>query len=424
MNTPRPLRSRPPSPRVRLTYVAGSLVLAATVAATVAATTTATDEIVSDGRVVAILADGVIELPWSEVVLWTGERFPGALATSLERSMLEEEVRVEVPDEMLLWRHASLGVMAFPFEWVRAIHLTPTAVASGTGASADGSDGSGGARSEDVVVLTNGDRVKGVVTAIGERIIVDMVGDQPFRRALESTDVESVWLVGSPSSAGSPRHWLADGTIVDAAAPGAITRSWQRKLDDAVAGSSALLDARRVQPLAESIQSVSAVDGVLPAAAAPTYDVESIDRPNRDPLRAGEIRMDAPSRVEGVMPFTVGVLHCRVFAESPRASGSLVVLQEGQVVTEVSVVGASHASSTAVSPAASPWRDPRRGITLEVRLARGAFAIEFREEDDGPIGDRVVLRDGLVIDATPVDPSDAQSAQPRLTGRRTASPTG
>lgn len=402
-----------------------------------------TDEILSDGVVVATIGTEPIDHSAAEVILWTGERFPGNLATLVERAVAEEEARSPVPDETILWRHDSLGIMALPFEWIKSVRFSPERAAPSPDhalATAAGDE----PPTMDLVVLANGDQVKGIVSQVDHSIVVELEGDPSARRMFEVASVLSVHFVGTPASPGWPRYWLRDGTVVDEAAPGAAAKAWQRQLDRVVlrqgGAVTALLDASRVACLSDVVQGHTALPGVLPPASAPASGSASTRAPQVRPTAGKDVRpvplgsmtmyADAPARIEAEMPFGHGVLSVRVVATSPRANGSVAIIQSGAVIAEVDLVGVGarsggvRGSVAATGAGAAGGADPRRGILLEATLTRGPFTIECREGVDGPLGDRLELREGLLIDATTAAASDATSSQPRLTGRRTKPPTG
>lgn len=363
------------------------------------------DEIVSGGEVVAILSRAEAELPSGEVILWTGERLPGAVATSIERAVAEESSSGEVPEDVLLWRHPDFGVFVIPFESIRRVILVVAEdeqFESAAGASVTAGD---------LVVLANGDHIRGVVTRVGEEVVVESADATGAPREFPLDAVEAVQFVGVAESPGTPRYWLADGSIIDGQSPGGVVLAWQKKVTSVPADASVLRDRRRVQALSQACV-------VAPPDGAPAPDAPAPPRVERvlaestawAPLDAGRIFIDAPSALQAEMPFDEGVLSVVVSAPSVHVNAVLRVLQEGRVVAEVPLrgaaaeqgvglgagLGAGQGASQGVSQGASA-RDPRNPTLVEMPLRKGRFTIEVVEGPDGPVGDRVELREGLLI---------------------------
>lgn len=396
--------------QARRSWSMGMSGAAACIVAMAAVPADANDEIVSDGRVVATISSQRPLPNLAEVVLWTGERLPGALATTADIAGERELAGRAIPDDVVLWRHEALGVLALPFDSVSIVQLIPGASEAADPSAADGAG--------DLVVLVNGDRVRGIVTRLGEVVEVEPAEpDDPAREFL-ATDVERVSFVGTPASPGAVRYWLPDGTVVDAPAPGALAPPWQRRFATMPEGTSALLDRQSVQSLAQAGAAAlgAAVDATRSRAAPP-----DAARPPRlessgassgvsRPLDAHGIWMDAPSTLEARMPFVRGVVSLVVRAQSPRVNGTLRIRQGDAVCAEVAVVGAAARGPDG----ARTSRDPARGIQVEATLVQGPFTIEFDAGSDGPLGDRLELRDGLLIKAGP----EGEAAG--FTGRRAA----
>ncbi|MDA1007634.1 MAG: hypothetical protein O2800_01330 [Planctomycetota bacterium] len=356
-----------------------SLTLMCTLTMSAHALQTAWD-IVSEGTTIGCLQDdGILEIPRGELILWTGERLPGTLAALVGGSGIPpiDPSHETTSEATVEWRHPRLGIFRCPLELVRSIRL------SGPPSSMNAAD-------EDTILLSNGDRVTGLVEVIADDLIIDSDGR---RRRIALTTIVSVHLVGLEQPSTQGMVWLRDGTTLHFPLDGkpldgrmwqAFTKVFAEHRDEE--GATVLENTQRVLSLASVI--TVAANTTAPHLALPDPAAPMVATASEVPTAMGlqPIRMDAPSRIEGTVPFDHAVLSLRVHAQSPLARARLVVSQLGVVVGAIDIMGrVSHHQGNL---------NPTR---LEVPLAKGSFAIELEEESDGPIGDRVEILGGMLI---------------------------
>jgi len=108
-------------------------------------------------------------------------------------------------DENIVWRSAALGELAVPVKLARAMVRS--------GRSADAIDQP---RTDDIVLMTNGDTARGIVSDITSDTLMLNVGADTVTVALDSVDVLYFAVAGRPpaSSARAFRIRLTDGTIM------------------------------------------------------------------------------------------------------------------------------------------------------------------------------------------------------------------
>lgn len=104
---------------------------------------------------------------------------------------------------ILIWRNAWLDRVEVPLDHIRALSLAPNAVPPPADA-------------DDVVMLTNGDRIAGIVTGISDTISIEMTTESgPSTITLPLARVASVTLVTPDLPRTLRRVWLTDGSVID-----------------------------------------------------------------------------------------------------------------------------------------------------------------------------------------------------------------
>lgn len=91
------------------------------------------------------------------LLLADGRRLPGTAAEGGSTSA-----------EALAWKHAWLGRIEVPIDDIRALVLRPGETAPS-------------AHAEDVIILANGDRLEGIITALGDPITIEIGGPDAAR---------------------------------------------------------------------------------------------------------------------------------------------------------------------------------------------------------------------------------------------------
>jgi hypothetical protein len=239
----------------------------------------------------------------------------------------------------------------------------------------------------DVLLLSNGDRVEGVVESIEAELVLSLQGGgseleegEAMRIPLER--IEAVGLVTPRRRAGGCRVWLADGTVADVERPiaegdgvvhlrgfleSAETRAQGLPLDY-VRGIR--FSQERFVPLASlSPRRVSAPIERLQATPPVIED-------RLAPLELSAIRLSGPVEVEWALPSSMRRLVARVLVPSAVRSWTdleLVVLD-----------GAGEVLRRRITAATS-------GVEIDAALRDGTLILRLEEGQRGPIGDTIIL---------------------------------
>jgi len=129
------------------------------------------------------------------LLLADGQRLPG-----------EAVVGAEPAPDTLVWNHPWLGRVDVPFKLISSVLLTPDAVAPAPG-------------NADVVLLANGDRQEGFVTAIGDPVTIEVstggaaATSQALNIPLER--VTAITMIAPRQTGKGRRIWFSEGTVLD-----------------------------------------------------------------------------------------------------------------------------------------------------------------------------------------------------------------
>ncbi len=313
--------------------------------------------------------EAVLDAPRSGMLaLSDGQRFPGEALSGARPA-----------DGVFVWSQNSwLGRMEVPLDRIESVAFLPDATVPEPG------DG-------DVLVLANGDRVEGFVTALGDPISIEtaaggtagaQVLDFPVDRAV------AVRLVPPRREATGRRLWLSDGTVLDVA--GILVG------DDGVVRLTGMpfVSGPLQRPL--SITSLVAVQfdpaGLVPFASLrpeevygpPTrFQVGAPEAPDAlPPLGLSRILFRGPVTVRYRLP--AAEAHLRAEARLPveaRAYGDCdIVVRDGR---------------REVFRARLDARRPE--ATVAVDLSGPTFEIEITEGGNGPVQDHVVLHRAMLL---------------------------
>ena len=199
------------------------------------------------------------------------------------------------------------------------------------------------ATEQDIVVLRNGDRIDGIVEAIGGKAVTIDRGsaDSQGKVTVELASVASISLVATPAEPSGARVWLRDGSVIDGprvhwmgddflqlpAVPGAktMTLTVPRRM---VAGFRSAPGS--IVPFATAQFLVSA-----PAQGAPVRvgEPSAAALPGSWPLDLAPIEVEGPVVLSYPAPSTPGSMRMTVARNATvRASGSpeLVIRQGGK----------------------------------------------------------------------------------------------
>jgi hypothetical protein len=306
-------------------------------------------------------ADARAEAP-GLLVLADGQRFPGQVAADLR------------PADVLAWSHARLGQLDVPVGSIRSVLLergiTPPV-----------------AREQDIVRLTNGDLLEGLLTALGDPIRLKMV-DSGAEIDIPLARVAAISIVSPDQPQRGRRVWLADGTVFDAREIRVsddgyvrLTCSWsiagtqpiRLRLDD-VAG--VLFDAERLLPLAALPP--TRIEGPETRYALP--DPEILDA--EAPLGLAAIRYRGPIVVRYALP--PGTRRLAADAILPRGARQwgdyeLRILDEDEEVFS--------ATMSARAPA----------VDINVALTGTELTIELLPGAHGAVQDELILRRAMLL---------------------------
>jgi hypothetical protein len=319
---------------------------------------------------VALLDTEAVVIPRMQgwLRLADGQRFPGQ---ALSGSRAE--------DDVLVWVQSSwLGRMEVPLNRIESVTFVGGAPLPAPGDA-------------DALQLANGDRLEGLVTALGDPITVEVLdGETAGPRTIELPldRVVAVRMVTPPRRPSGRRLWLVDGTVVDVGEvmlgddgyfrleglPLVADEEAKRLEADAVVGVQ--FDARRLVPFA-AIAPIR-VEGPSTRYVVPAPAV--LDE--FAPLGLGEVEFRGPVSVHYLLPS--GSVYLSAEAALPVKARSwgdceLVIREDDERIFSVRL--------NADRPAA----------VIGVRLNGSQLTVEVTEGAGGPVQDQVVLLRALVL---------------------------
>lgn len=303
---------------------------------------------------------------WLE--LTDGQRFPGRLAPTSRG------------EESLLWLHDAFGELRAPLERVAFVSLT------GQGRDAIEAVRSG-ARTEDVLMLSNGDRLTGFLVAVDGDI--EFESEQVGPVTLPAERVAWFALASPTAALEGMVVWLDDGAVArieDLRSPG--EGRVELRLPDAASSvfeleevRAMVFDATRLQPLAS----------VLPDEQAPLGRRRLIEPmrlagdPGSPGMSAGvapDLELPGPMRIDWPLPRAASRFSALV--EMPR---SAFPWGDCEVVFEVDGQERARVRLNEDNPDEEITLDIE-GERLTLRVEPGAY---------GPVLDRVILRRPLLL---------------------------
>ena len=294
-----------------------------------------------------------------------GQQFPGEALSGAEPA-----------DDVLVWNHAWLGRMEIGLDQIESVVFARGAPL-------------GSSNRADVLLLANGDRLEGFVTALGDPVGIEVRtsgGWQVLQIPLDR--VASVRLATGPKPPVGWRLWLTDGTVIDA--PGALLD--QEGLVHVIGprfGPEQEPDAVRLAEVAAILFDPEAMRAL--AALAPT---RVTGPPTRYLVPAPEvldewaalglarIELRGPLTVQYTLPAGRWLFTATVeLPAQARAWGDCeLVIRDGR--NEVARKRLNSKQPTA---------------TLAVSLNSRELTIEVTEGANGPIHDHVVLRRAMLL---------------------------
>lgn len=320
----------------------------------------------STEEVRALLADGGGEIRAGDsgtLVLADGQRIPGGIG---------------LVDGVARWVSPWCAAIPMDTIGIQAVVFTGAAMP----ASAD----------EDVVELRNGDRVQGIVTAIGPKSISVERGSGADRSIVEldMPAISAFRLVGPAKERSGSRIWLTDGTVIDAPSAEWVDAGYLRLPGVAGARMPIMTVPRRMVAAVQSTPaSVVPLASMAPSVAAPK-GMERVRESTPAPkAHSGTWALDAPPlEVEGpvVLAYPAPAVPSRLVAvvrrpATARAAGTpdLVVRVGGRELLRERL-GAD-----------------RERLELRVDLPAEAFEVELSNVDGSLAGAFAVLERAVVV---------------------------
>jgi len=323
---------------------------------------------------------GAITMRLGTLTLTDGQRLTGAPSV------------VGVDDELVAWSHQRLGIISVPIELIQSIAM-PRNVPSGKLPKALKPD------IDDVVLLTNGDTLHGFVESIGIETTIELESGSIIRA--DTIRIDQISLANEPAEAMGTHIWLANGSVL------AVEELETEYAQDTPLVMS-ILQGQPIVPALGS-QDPSEADGqpfglafsfalnelqavnfdshlLIPLSA---LDVETIDRgliTDTDGFAAlgcDTIHMPGPMRATWQLPR--GATHLSLTATLPiqaQAWGNLILI----VRTDDTEIARHTIRADA----------PTVRINLDIAGDR-AFSLEIDQGEFGPVQDRLVISQGLVL---------------------------
>ena len=299
------------------------------------------------------------------VVLADGQRLPG-----------EAVVGAPPQGETLAWNHAWLGRVDVPLRLIASVVLRSDVTAPAPG-------------NNDIVLLVNGDRREGFVTAIGDPMTIDEgegAAAQTVQIPLER--VAAITMVAPPQTGTGRRVWFTEGTVLDVQSIGVGEDGYVRLSGSALGGGT--------QPSRVGLADIAAIlfdrHTLVPLASLAPTRVEGpitryvVPKPTMlDPeaaLGLSGIEYSGPTIVRYALP--EGCQRFVAEAELPRKSRSwgdceLIVRSDDQQVFRAHLNAATSTASVNV---------PLKGRELTIEVGAGAH---------GPIQDTLLLHRPMLL---------------------------
>jgi hypothetical protein len=299
------------------------------------------------------------------LLLSDGQKLPGTVASGASPGA-----------DSLAWVHPWLGRIDVPLDDIRAILLQP-------GHPVPEPEG------EDVIILANGDRLEGIITAAGDAITIEIGAGQAARTITVPLDrITAAAMITPPRPATGRRVFFRDGTVLG-------VQRFDVGADGYVRFTTVLTPAG-AQPLQVVLSEITAIvfepEKVIPLgrlapagieSSAPRYVLPAPRISGEDaPLGPAEIEYRGPLVVHYGLP-----AGCRRFAaeailpSSARAWGDFeLIVAAGDEELHRVHLNAEHPTDTINIPIA--------GRDLTIELTQGA---------NGPIQDQLILRRPLLL---------------------------
>jgi hypothetical protein len=305
--------------------------------------------------------DAAIVSPFLEFI--DGQRLPGSLHLG--------------NDGRPVWRSAWVRDVAFDLDRIRSVRFE---------------EGKPVVRSEesDVVVLSNGDELRGLVDDIGLDVVVEVDandGSDPRRVSVPIHRVASISLINPLESAHGAMTWLRGGHRIGSSGVRVDADGYVRLERPTLGGDLAEIPsefllattphAERISPLAAAPVSTDGgrAEGVRPW-------IPPIEKTNgHHAFDAAPIRIDGPMRATFTLP--EGPVRVAMTVERPSECG----LGRLEVVVSDGVREIERRTLDAAAPVHS----------MVIPITTGRLEVEVEDGGDGPFRDTLILREAIVV---------------------------
>lgn len=244
-------------------------------------------------------------------------------------------------------------------------------------------------RAADVVLLENGDRLEGFVTAIGEAIAIEVeIDGRPQTLRVPFDRVASLALVTPDREPSGTRIWFDDGTVLDVERLGVGDDGYPR-FADALTGGDVDPESVRLSEIgailftANAMTPLAQLEPAQVAAPVPRFFVpEPRVLDQQAPLGVGPIEYRGPLLVRYRLPRGVARLAAHaVLRPTEREWGDfeLLIYDDDEVVLRERLNAA------------------RPSVPINVKLHGSELTIEIALGARGPIQDRLVLERAMLL---------------------------
>ena len=304
------------------------------------------------------------EVPQGVLRLVDGQSFPGVLSS-------------EPPEaDRVRWAGRVGGLLSMPLERIAAMQLRPVAVPAEGGKN-------------DVLLLTNGDRVEGFLASVGPSFTIEVDGKPT---AIEAGRVAGASLANARRPAEGTWVWLAGGAVCRVVA-------WSLGQDgrgevslEAADGKAVAVESGEVRAIAFDAAAFRALAGVPSRVTAGDADRSWTPPPVvGDPalalLGAADIELPGPMAVTWSLPGATRIAGSIDMPVSARLWGDCEVVIEVEAAGQVRPLWRRRLNESTPEAAFNLELPGGSDLQWRVRLEAG---------ENGPIMDRAVLRRVLV----------------------------
>jgi hypothetical protein len=292
-----------------------------------------------------------------------GQRIPGSLHLG--------------NDGRPVWRSAWLRDVPFDLDRIRSVRLEQ-------GAPVVRSDDA------DVVVLSNGDELRGLVDDIGLDVVVEVDsgdGSEPRRVSVPIHRVASVSLVNPAVPATGALTWLRGGHRIASASVRMDDDGYLRLVRPTLGGDLAEIPSEfllATTPHAERISPLAAADVRVEAgnaAGVRTWIPPVETSAGHHPFDAAPLRIDGPMRATFSLPAKVARVTMTLERPSDAGRGRFeVVISDGDQEIERRMLDDSNPVARVV-----------------ISTTTGRLVVEVEDGGDGPFRDTLLLREAIVV---------------------------